>query len=112
MNGYDEINSELARFQLTPDEVLWEVVTRDGSCMEPYRLGDEPTWTGNKVADRGLAARICAGCPVRWQCLELELRTSGNQPLGVWGALSEDEIKALHPAWLARRAQAQDGGQQ
>lgn len=100
---FEEIAAGLDRFEHVPDEVLWETVTRDGSCMWLYRLELEPEWTGDELTDRALAARICAGCPVRLECLDLELRTSGDQTLGVWGALPAEDVCAVHPVWLARR---------
>jgi WhiB family transcriptional regulator, redox-sensing transcriptional regulator len=109
----------LDRFERVPDDVLWEIVTRDGACMQLSRLDIEPVWTRNEVTDRELAARICADCPVQWECLELQLRTSGDQTLGVWGALPAEDVCALYPVWRSRRRQRggvlgdqtdQDGG--
>jgi WhiB family redox-sensing transcriptional regulator len=110
----EEIAAGLDEFKHVPDDVLWEIVTRNGSCMSLYQLDLEPEWTGNARTDRELAARICAECPVRRECLELELRTSGDQTLGVWGALPADDVRAVYPVWLARRGlrAEQDGGQQ
>jgi WhiB family redox-sensing transcriptional regulator len=68
---------------------------------------EEPTWTGDKATDRELAAKICAGCPVADECLELEFRSTGLTTLGVWGALAEDDRRATYLAWLQRR----EGGQ-
>jgi len=98
-----EMAADLDMFELVPDELLENVVTRDGSCMVLYRLDLEPEWSGDELSDRETAARICAGCPVRRQCLELELRTSGDQTLGVWGALPADDVRELHPVWRSRR---------
>jgi len=105
-----EIVLGLDRFEHVPDDVLWEVVTRDGSCMGLDRV---PAGTGNARTDRELAAQICAGCPVRRECLELELRTFGDQALGVWGALPAEDVRTVYPVWLARRQDrgSQDGGQ-
>lgn len=86
-----------------PDGVLFEVVTWDGACMVLSRLDIEPEWSGDDLTDRELAARICADCPVRRECLELELRTSGDQTLGVWGALPAEDVRALYRVWRARR---------
>lgn len=110
---FEEIAAGLDRFEQVPDDVLWEIVTREGSCMWLYQLDLEPEWTGNALTDRELAARICADCPVRRECLELELRTSGDQTLGVWGALPAEDVRAVYPVWLARRGRqtGQDGGQ-
>jgi WhiB family transcriptional regulator, redox-sensing transcriptional regulator len=111
------IAAKLDRFALVPDDVLWEIVSRDGACMLLSRLDIEPAWSRDELTDRELAARICAHCPVRWECLELQLRTSGDQTLGVWGALPAEDVRALYPVWRSRRRQHgrriddQDGGQ-
>jgi WhiB family redox-sensing transcriptional regulator len=112
MNGINAVNpadfvqnivAELDGVELVPDDVLLDVVTRDGACMVLYRLDLQPEWSGDDVTDREAAARICAGCPVRRECLELELRTSGDTALGVWGALPAEDVRALYPVWQARR---------
>jgi WhiB family redox-sensing transcriptional regulator len=100
---FEEIAAGLDQFEHVRDDVLWEIVTRDGSCMVLHWLDLEPEWTGDELTDRELAARICAGCRVRQECLELELRTSGDQTLGVWGALPAEDVRALFSVWLARR---------
>jgi WhiB family redox-sensing transcriptional regulator len=98
----NEVAARLDRLINVPTEVLAEIVMRDGACMWCYGEGDPPPLTGNDTADRELAARICAGCPVQDQCLELELRWAGSDTVGVWGALSDQDRKALYPLWLAR----------
>src|SRR6266498_2882298 len=109
MNGvnpddfFEAVAARLDRFELVPDEVLWEIVTRDGACVQLYRLDLEPEWARDELTDRELAARICAHCPVQWECLELQLRISGEHALGVWGALPADDVRALHPVWWSRR---------
>jgi WhiB family redox-sensing transcriptional regulator len=110
---FEMIAAKLDRFELVPDDVLWEIVTRDGACMALSRLDIEPRWTRDELTDRELAARICAHCPVRWECLELQLRTSGEHTLGVWGALPAEDVRALYPVWQSRRHRrdGQDGGQ-
>jgi WhiB family redox-sensing transcriptional regulator len=86
-----------------PDDVLWERVTTDGECMRLYVTGQAPEFSGDVHSDRELAARVCAGCPVRGECLEVEFRTAGHLSLGVWGALNEEDRRAVYPLWLARR---------
>jgi WhiB family redox-sensing transcriptional regulator len=78
--------------------------------------GDPPSITAETMPDRALAARMCAGCPVQRECLELELRTAGAATTGVWGALCEVDRRALHTVWQARRARTvrnkeTDGGE-
>jgi WhiB family transcriptional regulator, redox-sensing transcriptional regulator len=118
MNGHipvdpDEFFTQVAAgldgLKSVPDDVLSEVVTRDGACMVLYRLELEPEWIGDDLTDRELAARVCARCPVRRECLELELRTSGDATLGVWGALPAEDVRALYPVWQSRRRRG--GGQ-
>jgi WhiB family transcriptional regulator, redox-sensing transcriptional regulator len=105
----EHVAARLDAYAAVPDEVLFELVTREGSCMVLYRLDLEPVWTGDELTDRETAAQICAGCPVRDACLELELRTSGDSALGVWGALPAEDVRALYPVWRSRRRRR--GGQ-
>jgi WhiB family redox-sensing transcriptional regulator len=109
---FQEIAAGLDEFEHVPDDVLWEIVTRDGSCMWLYQLDLEPEWTGNARTDRELAAQVCAECSVRRECLELELRTSGDRPLGVWGALPAEDVREVYRVWSDRRQRraGQDGG--
>jgi WhiB family redox-sensing transcriptional regulator len=96
-----------------PRDVLAAIVMRDGQCMWAFTCGDPPELTGIDTVDRELAARLCAACPVQDECLELELRTAGEQTAGVWGALAEDDRRALYPHWRQRgeRAEPLDDGQ-
>lgn len=101
--GVERLAAALDALACVPDGVLLELVTRDGSCMELYGLEQEPAWSGDDRSDREVAARICAGCPVRRECLELQLRTSGAATVGVWGALPAEVVRALVPVWRFRR---------
>jgi WhiB family redox-sensing transcriptional regulator len=96
--------AELADLARVPDGVLSDRVARRGLCLWEITSGDPPAWTGQGLPDRELAARLCAGCPVRRECLEFELRTAGADTVGVWGGLSEDDRRALHAIWSAARA--------
>ena len=62
-----------------------------------------PRWLFDSETDPDLAARLCEGCPVQDQCLELELRLAGAQTVGVWGALNETDRRALFPHWRHAR---------
>ncbi|TDP91829.1 WhiB family transcriptional regulator [Labedaea rhizosphaerae] len=106
----EDVAAELDRFRDVPNDVLSSVVVRDGSCMRLYVENVPPQWLNDPTTDRELAARVCAGCPVRTQCLELELRTAGPVTVGVWGALNETDRRALYPVWAARRAIPGNGG--
>ncbi|MGH3934852.1 MAG: WhiB family transcriptional regulator [Pseudonocardiaceae bacterium] len=102
---YDAMAAGLDRCRQIPTEVLRDVVMRRGLCLWGLWPAEEPDWDDCAPSDRCLAARLCAGCPVIDQCRELDLRTAGACTTGVWGALSEDDRRALHPIWRQRRHQ-------
>lgn len=99
----------LDRLRWVPTTVLDSVVRRDGLCFWAYPEGDPPDLTGVTDPDRELALQYCAGCPVQDKCLELELRTAGQMTVGIWGAMAEDDRRALYPHWL-RRGERVDRG--
>jgi WhiB family redox-sensing transcriptional regulator len=98
---YDALAAELDRWQEVPTEVLRNVVMRRGLCLWGLWPAQEPDW--DIPSDRELAARLCAGCPVIDQCLELDLRTAGASTTGVWGALPGEDRRALHRVWQRHR---------
>ena len=105
--------ARLADLAAVPDEVLSSLVAAHGLCLWEITSGDPPSaWSGDRPPDRELAARLCAGCPVRDECLEFELRTAGAETVGVWGGLGEDDRRALHAIWsvrAGRRVSRSDG---
>jgi WhiB family redox-sensing transcriptional regulator len=107
---FADIAAALDDMEAVPTTVLSRLVTRDGACMWLALSSDEPQWTGNDTTDREMAAQICAGCPVREACLELEFRTAGSATVGVWGALAEDDRRAAYLVWAQRRHGRQGGG--
>ncbi len=111
---YEALAARLDRWRQVPTDVLTTVVVRRGLCLWGLWPAEEPDWDDCAPSDRDLAARLCAGCPVIDQCQELELRTAGASTTGVWGALPEDDRRALHRVWRHRRQQQhatdQEGG--
>jgi WhiB family redox-sensing transcriptional regulator len=111
---FEAVAARLDRWQPVPTEVLRDVVMRRGLCLWGLYPAEEPDWDGCAPSDRCLAAQLCAGCPVIDQCLELDLRIAGACTTGVWGALAEDDRRALHRVWQHHRQQqqatAQEGG--
>ena len=98
---YDALAAGLDRWRQVPTEELRDVVMRRGLCLWGLWPAQEPDW--DAPSDRDLAAQLCAGCPVIGQCLELDLRTAGACTTGVWGALPEDDRRALHRVWKRHR---------
>jgi WhiB family redox-sensing transcriptional regulator len=101
--NYEELAAELDELSLVPTEVLADWVTARGRCLWESTFGEPPEWSGEQEPDRELATRLCAGCPVRAECLEFELRVAGEETVGVWGALNQDDRRALHKVWTCRR---------
>jgi WhiB family redox-sensing transcriptional regulator len=99
----EELADELDELAVVPTKVLADWVTARGRCLWETTFGDPPAWTGEEEPDRELAHRLCAGCPVRAECLEFEIRVAGDQTLGVWGGLNTDDRVALHKMWRSRR---------
>jgi len=104
---YAAIAARLDRLHEVPTEVLNTTVVLKGLCLWGLWPEVEPDWEDCAPSDRALAERLCEGCPVIDQCLELELRTAGASTTGVWGALPEDDRRALHRVWQRRRQQSQ-----
>lgn len=100
---YEATAARLDRGRHVPTEVLNTAVVRRGLCLWGLWPEQEPDWDACAPSDRELARRLCAGCPVIDQCLEVELRNAGMSTTGVWGATCEDDRRALHPIWLKRR---------
>ena len=107
---YEAMATHLDWWQQVPTDVLSAVVTRRGLCLWGLWPAQEPDW--DAPSDRDLAAQLCAGCPVIDQCRELDLRIAGGCTAGVWGALTEDDRRALHRAWQRHRQRTgdQEGG--
>ncbi len=60
--------------------------------------------TGRALEQTHEAKQVCAGCPVRTQCLGWAMvAMATGQDAGVWGGLSEDERRARRRAHRARR---------
>ena len=106
-----EIVHRLARLRSVPSGVLAEVVARDGACMEVSADDRPPRWLYENGTDRELAARLCRGCPVQRECLELELRMFGAKP-SVSGARWARTTAGRCPAVATAAARAAAGDRQ
>jgi WhiB family redox-sensing transcriptional regulator len=102
---YEATAARLDWLRHVPDDVLTAIVLDGGLCFWRLWPSEEPDWDDCAPSDRRLAAQLCAGCPVIDQCRELDLRTTGTGTTGVWGAMAEDDRRALHPIWQRRRQQ-------
>lgn len=94
-----EIAELLGRLNWMPRDLLADLVRRYGFSVWLNLEDGQPELTGDEGADREMAARLCAGCPVQAECLELELRLHGADTAGVWGGLSEQDRRELYPLW-------------
>jgi hypothetical protein len=91
------------------DPVLWRLVIARAACSASELSPD--AWypvSGPAQAARREAAgaiAVCAGCPVRGECLELALRSWTIGQHGVWGGTvpaEREELRAGRVAQLAR----------
>jgi WhiB family redox-sensing transcriptional regulator len=88
------------RFKRDPAETWW--IERSRCIGEDPELFFPVGSTGSALAQTAKAIEICAGCPVRAECLEWALETC--QDAGVWGGLGEEERREIRRA--RRRAAA------
>ena len=102
---YEHLAAGLDDLAAVPTYVLADWVVTRGRCLWETTVGDPPDWLTDPAAepDRELATRLCAGCPVRSECLEFELRETGEDTVGVWGGLNAEDRRALLQVWRARR---------
>ncbi len=107
----DEVAKRLDRLRDVPNDVLADLVMREGLCPWFVRPGDLEQWDDAPPTDRELAARLCAGCPVIDECLEVDLRIEGQGTTGVWGALPEDDRRELHRRRQLRRTEGDQEGE-
>src|ERR1700719_4906530 len=63
-----------------------------------YPVSTEPARARHEAA---AAIAVCAGCPVRAQCLELSLRHWDIGQYGVWGGLVAPDRAHLRRRWPA-----------
>jgi len=69
---------------------------RRAECTNP---GYDPVWWQTDDPEgNALAKQVCAGCPVRAECLE---HGNVNREIGVWGGLDEQERRAYLDAWAS-----------
>ena len=107
MNGRNDVSAvvtRLRRLRFVDDDALGAAVRGAAACLEAGADGTAPGWLHDEYTDPGRAARLCAECPVRDECTELELRLAGDRAVGLWGALGEGGRQALYRVWCAVNA--------
>lgn len=99
MNGQDvsAVAARLRRLRAVDDDTLGAAVRRAGACLEPGADGTAPGWLHDRYTDPARAARLCAACPVRDECTELELRLIGDRAVGLWGPRGARQASAVPP---------------
>ena len=83
--GPDVPRAPLAGLLPTGDE-SWRL---EGLCAET----DPEAFFPEKGGSTRDAKRVCAGCPVRMECLEYAL--GNDERFGIWGGLSERERRRV-----------------
>ena len=82
-------------------------VVRDLSWQDRAACQGQDTrlWIPDNGVTFTAAQKICAGCPVRVECLEYALAVEAKRRCdrhGIWGGLTPDERRQL---WLCRNGQ-------
>lgn len=93
----------LRRLRPVPDDVLAAAVLTRGLFWQVPSEAEVTAIAQAADPDRALAARLCAGCPVLDECLELDLRTAGGRTVGVLAGLPDSDRRALYPLWATER---------
>lgn len=104
MSGRDDVSAVVARLRrlrFVDDDTLGAAIRSAAACLEAGADGTAPGWLHDEYTDPRRAARLCAGCPVRDECTELELRLAGDRAVGLWGAAGEGGRQALYRVWCA-----------
>jgi WhiB family transcriptional regulator, redox-sensing transcriptional regulator len=70
----------------------WRAACR-GEDSSTFFSPSERESNEDRMAREARAKSICAGCPVRIDCLDYSL--SVREPYGIWGGLNEQERRAL-----------------
>lgn len=65
----------------------------EGACARTDPEAFFPSHLGGTLKSAEAAKRVCAGCPVRQECLDYSLKA--GEKWGVWGGLSEVERRKL-----------------
>lgn len=76
--------------------------------MDLYARGEVQLFTNGSTLDRKTTAPICASCPVRFECLEWEMRSVGADTQGPWGLLDEPSRREFYEVWAEYRGIAVD----
>src|SRR5581483_5535604 len=71
------------------------LVNKESWCQKALcaEVGPWDLWFPEKGGSTKDAKRVCAGCPVKVECLDYALRT--DQRFGIWGGFSEQERRRL-----------------
>lgn len=74
---------------------------RDWDHRAACRGADTAMWFPDPKEPAEAAKAVCAGCPVRDECLDYAL--ASRQRFGVWGGMSEQERRRLNSTPNRRR---------
>lgn len=78
----DQLGGDPTPLGPTPLGAVLDAAPRAGLDL-PCRSGDADLWFAEAPADLERAKALCAGCPIRVECLAGAL--SREEPWGVWG---------------------------
>jgi WhiB family redox-sensing transcriptional regulator len=101
-----DLSALITRGFAVSDRILWLLMVERGACSGSELSPDDwyPVSPSAEAARREAAGAIavCAGCPVREECLELALRNWAVGQHGVWGGTVPAERERLRAARVAQ----------
>ncbi|UCG41060.1 MAG: WhiB family transcriptional regulator [Acidimicrobiia bacterium] len=80
---------------LRDDDQAWRL---EAACAD--LTSEEFFLAGDDLEGMRRAQAVCAGCPVKAECLEFAL--ASNQSLGIWGGTTPNERRRLRREWLRK----------
>lgn len=105
-----DLSAVITRGFAEPDQALWLLVAERAACSASGLDPDAwyPASSPAEAAQREAASAIavCAGCPVRAQCLELAMRNWTVGQHGVWGGIVPAERERLRAGRVAQLTRA------
>jgi WhiB family redox-sensing transcriptional regulator len=101
-----DLSALITRGFTVSDRILWLLMVERGACSVSGLSPDDwyPVSAPAEAARREAAGAIavCAGCPVREECLELALRNWAVGQHGVWGGTVPAERERLRTGRVAQ----------
>lgn len=89
------MTSKMSLQNLVPDFIFEEMpscASADPELFFPQESEPYPGKIVSRYTDIAAAKKICAGCPIKFECLDYGLK---HAEIGIWGGLTESQRDSL-----------------